>query len=118
VGSGHLLTGEIGEDAACSRYRSSGFEILARNWRCSLGEIDIVARRRDLIVFCEVKTRRGSAFGGGWEAVTATKRRKLRALAEAFLLSTRTASMDVRFDVASVAIEGERRSITIFEDAF
>lgn len=95
---------------------------MARNWRCSLGEIDLVLRRRDVTVFCEVKTRRGSRHGGGFEAVDARKRRKLRALAEVFVLTHATGHAAVRFDVASVAIGAGGRpdaiQVEVFEDAF
>ena len=73
-------------------------------------------------VFCEVKTRRGSRAGAGFEAVDGRKRRKLRALAEVFLLTHASAPVAVRFDVASVAIgAGERpggTQVELFEDAF
>ena len=69
--------GAKGERAALDLYRRRGFTLVASNWRCSLGEIDLVLRRRDVLVFCEVKTRRGSSRGVGFEAVDARKRRKL-----------------------------------------
>jgi putative endonuclease len=70
-------------------------------------------------VFCEVKTRSGSALGGGYEAVTARKQRKLRQLAELFLAANRIRAAAVRFDVASVEIRpGAGASVEIFEDAF
>jgi len=65
----------------------AGYEPLARNWRCALGELDLVLVRGGLVVFCEVKTRGGDGFGGGHEAVTWRKRSKLRQLGEAFLLA-------------------------------
>ena len=77
--------GRSGEDAALALYAGRGFRTVARNWRCSLGEIDLVVERRGLLVFCEVKARSGSRFGGGHDAVTWTKQRKLRQLAEAFM---------------------------------
>jgi putative endonuclease len=115
--------GERGEGAALDRYRRRGFALVARNWRCSLGELDLVVRRGDLLVFCEVKTRRPSAHGAGFEAVDARKQRKLRSLAEAFLLTTATHHVRVRFDVASVAMPpagfGRRLpQVEIFDDAF
>jgi Uncharacterised protein family UPF0102 len=63
--------GANGEDAVAALYRSRGFTVLARNWRCRIGELDVVAGRGDLLVVCEVKTRRGARFGDGYEAVTA-----------------------------------------------
>lgn len=113
-------TGRSGEDAAERVYRSNGYRIVERNWRCHLGELDLVARRGTTLVFCEVKARRGATFGGGWQAVTWRKRAKLRALAEAYLSSTTTWAVDVRFDVASVAVHADGRSLDVhlFEDAF
>ena len=110
--------GRAGEDAAARVYRSRGFRVLARNWRCALGELDLVLERRGVLVFCEVKTRTGSAFGGGYEAVTWSKRRKLRQLAETYLQSSRTSEVHVRFDVASVWLGSDGGDVEIFEDAF
>jgi putative endonuclease len=115
--------GARGEQAALDLYRRRGFSLVARNWRCSLGEVDLVVRRRDLLVFCEVKTRTDSRHGGGFEAVDARKRRKLRALAEVFLLTHGVGATSVRFDVASVAVRpgspsGGRTHVELFEDAF
>jgi putative endonuclease len=96
-----------------------GFDEVARNWRCRLGELDLVVAREGLLVFCEVKTRGSAAFGGGYEAVTATKQRKVRHLAEAFLASSRGRPASIRFDVASVRLVGSRHpDVHLFMDAF
>jgi putative endonuclease len=122
-----LRTGAVGEDAAAEWYRPRGYRELARNWRCSIGEIDLVLTRGDTLVICEVKARRGSGFGGGWQSVTARKQQKLRALAQTFLLVHPLRPRSVRFDVASVLVTGTgpdvgpgRRSaqVELFEDAF
>ena len=110
--------GSSGEDAALRRYLDLGYRPVARNWRCPLGELDLVLNRGGLLVFCEVKTRAGSAFGGGYEAVTWRKQRKLRQLAEVFLLTRGLDPARVRFDVASVATAGGGHAVEIFEDAF
>ena len=111
--------GRVGEDAALRCYRDRGYELVARNWRCPLGEIDLVISRGGLLVFCEVKTRSGSAFGGGFEAVGPRKQRKLRQLAEVFLLANRLRPARARFDVASVHVpRGRGASVELFEDAF
>ena len=99
-------------------YVRRGFREVARNWRCPLGEIDLIVDRNGLIVFCEVKTRSGSAFGGGYEAVTWSKRRKLRQLAETYLLVARPDHAAIRFDVASVWLGPRGADVEIFEDAF
>jgi putative endonuclease len=110
--------GSRGEDAAADAYRRRGYRVVVRNWRCRLGELDIVAERRGVLVFCEVKSRRESVFGGGYEAVTRRKRAKLRALAEAFLQSTGARPQAIRFDVASVTARADRSAVELFEDAF
>ena len=110
--------GRAGEEAALRVYRGKGFREVARNWRCPLGEIDLVLERPGLLVFCEVKSRSGAAFGGGYEAVTWAKRRKLRQLAEVFLESYRPLDARVRFDVASVWLGPAGADVEIFEDAF
>ena len=111
--------GARGEDEALRRYVDAGYDLLARNWRCPLGELDLVLVRGGLVVFCEVKTRRGDGFGGGYEAVTWRKRAKLRQLGEAFLLAHRLVPAAVRFDVASVlARPGYAAEVELYEDAF
>lgn len=110
--------GRAGEDAALRVYERRGYRALARNWRCALGELDLVVQRKDVLVFCEVKSRRGAALGGGYEAVTRRKQAKLRAVAEAFLQADRSRPQAIRFDVASVAFLRDRSSVEVFEEAF
>jgi putative endonuclease len=115
--------GRRGEDAALDRYVRAGYRLVARNWRCRLGEIDLVVARGGVIVVCEVKTRRGSTLGGPYESVTARKQEKLRRLAQVFLVSESRAlagagSQDVRFDVASVTVGRSGLVVHVFEDAF
>ncbi len=111
--------GRRGEQVAETRYVSRGYRVVARNWRCRIGELDLVLARGQTLVFCEVKTRRGSRFGGGFEAVDARKRHKVRSLAEVFLLQTRAFPSAVRFDVASVWLKHDgSAAVEIFEDAF
>jgi len=74
--------------------------------------------RGSLIVICEVKARRGAAFGGGFEAVGWEKQRRIRRLAEMFLERRPASHTAVRFDVASVLIAGRRATVEVFEDAF
>ena len=86
------LVGDAGEDAVAAWYVAAGFTIAARNWRVREGELDIVARRPGVVVFCEVKTRRSDTFGIPAEAVTARKRSRIRGLATQWLAA---AHMDV-----------------------
>jgi len=113
--------GRIGEDAALARYLDLGYRLVARNWRCRLGELDLVVSNpeRNLLVFCEVKCRRGRAYGEPFEAVHHAKQRKLRDLAQAFLQAAPSIAWSVRFDVASVTVDGSGRvRVHVFEDAF
>jgi putative endonuclease len=110
--------GVVGEQAAADRYVAGGYRVLARNWRCPLGELDLILVRGSTVVICEVKARRSDALGGPHEAVTHTKRRKLRALAEAYLLSAGLDPAEIRFDVASVSIGSSGPDVHVFEQAF
>lgn len=118
VGDARASKGRSGEDAALAAYERRGFRLIERNWRCPLGELDLVMEKGGLLVFCEVKSRSGPAFGGGYEAVTWSKRRKLRQVAEAFLAAHRPGYARIRFDVASVWLGRELVDVELFEDAF
>ncbi len=91
-----------GERVATRHLLADGMQILDRNWRCRHGEIDIVARDTDDLVFCEVKTRRSAAYGTPAEAVVATKARRLRRLAAAWLEVHDIHAPGIRFDVIGV----------------
>ena len=97
-----LELGRRGESAAAEWYRSNGYQLLDRNWRIATGELDIVARRRQVIVFCEVKTRTSHAFGRGADAVGREKQRRVRALAVEWLAQSHDRYDTIRFDVADV----------------
>jgi putative endonuclease len=94
--------GGYGERMAERFLRERGLVILDRNWRCAFGEIDLVARDGGCLVVCEVKTRRGAAFGTPVEAVTREKLTRLRRLAAAWLAEHEVACPDVRVDVVGV----------------
>ena len=112
--------GAAGESAVARWYADAGYRILDRNWRCRDGELDLVAARGSTLVFCEVKTRRSTAFGLPAEAVTAAKQRRLRTLAVRWLAEHGDAhARDLRFDVASVlAARGADPVIDVIEAAF
>ena len=94
--------GRYGEDLAARTLTEAGLTVLARNWRCRDGEIDIVAREDDVLVVCEVKTRRSTAYGSPLEAVTDVKAGRLRRLAGAWLAASGLHPRAVRFDVVGV----------------
>jgi putative endonuclease len=91
-----------GEAVASAALRARGYAILESRFRTPLGEIDLIARDEDTLVFVEVKTRRDDAFGGGAAAVTWRKQRTLTRVAEAFLARTRLGPVPCRFDVVVV----------------
>ena len=95
--------GAYGERCAVRHLTATGLRVLARNWRTEQGEIDIIARDGEVLAFCEVKTRRGNAFGTPAEAVVPTKARRLRRLAAQWLTDHPEAgTREVRFDVIAV----------------
>ena len=106
--------GRWGEDRACTHYRRLGYQIVERNWRCEHGEIDVVARLDDMVVFCEVKARRSDAFGGAAAAVDHRKQQRIRRLAAAWLAERQVRGVEVRFDV--IAITGVE--VELIEGAF
>ena len=95
-------TARRGEDLAARWLKLKGYLVEARNWRCALGEIDIVARDGETLVFVEVKTRGTGAAGSPEEAVNARKQRRLVRLAQAYLAHHRLTEVPCRFDVVAV----------------
>jgi putative endonuclease len=117
--AGRRRVWHAGERAAWEAYRRRGYRLVARNWRCPLGEIDLVLAREGVLVVCEVKTRTSSAMGPPHEAVDGPKQRKLRTLAEAFLAARGMREARCRMDVASVRLLPDGRAdVHVFEDAF
>jgi putative endonuclease len=111
--------GRRGEALACARLAEAGLRIVARNWRCRAGEIDLVAAGPGLLVFCEVKTRRGDGYGSPAAAVTPAKQTRLRSLAAAYLAATPHPPCRVRFDVVTVAWpRGREPEVVHLEGAF
>lgn len=108
------VLGAAGEDLSAAWYEARGYRVVARNWRCSGGELDLVLRRGATVVFCEVKTRTSLAFGSPLEAVTPLKQRRIRRLAAAWLHESPGHATDVRFDVAGV-LDG---TVEVVQNAF
>ncbi len=99
--------GRRGEDVAVAALERAGLVVLDRNWRCSEGELDIVAtdpsQRHPVVIFCEVKTRSGQGYGSPFEAVTQGKRRRLRRLGLLWLAQPHIRGFPrMRFDVIGV----------------
>jgi putative endonuclease len=94
--------GRYGEQVAVEWLERAGLEVLSRNWRCAEGELDIVAREGDALVFCEVKTRSSTRFGDPSEAVNPDKVARIRRLALRWLAANGVSGRELRFDVVTV----------------
>jgi len=110
--------GTRGEEAVACWYEQRGYAVADRNWRVREGELDLVLQHGRTLVFCEVKTRRGSAFGTPFEAVTITKQRRLRMLAVQWLTEHHVRARELRFDVAAVRLHAGELAIEVIEAAF
>jgi putative endonuclease len=112
--------GRWGEKVASRFLKSQGYRILHRNYVTSVGEIDLVAREGDVLVFVEVKTRTSDDFGGPLLAVDRAKQRKLGLLARSFLARKRLGEVPCRFDVVGVLFHEDRKDpeIELVRDAF
>jgi len=100
-----LQVGQTGEAAARRYLEKLGYRIIESNYRCSLGEIDLIARDNRTIVLAEVRTRTSSAFGSPEESITAEKARRLRRLALYYLQATRQGESPSRIDLLAVVLD-------------
>lgn len=112
--SQHLVTGKKAEDRAALFLMGKEYDIIDRNYRYKRGEIDIIARKDNLLIFVEVKFRKGVYFGFPEEAVTEKKARKVIETAENFIFENDWKGR-IRFDIISLTGDKE---IVHFEDAF
>ncbi|HLZ58493.1 MAG TPA: YraN family protein [Ktedonosporobacter sp.] len=112
--------GRTGERLAAEKLVSCGYHILERNFRCRYGEIDLVAEHNDDLVFVEVKTRRGEAYGRPEEAVTLRKQRKIIEVASYYLDLYACVDRSWRVDVVAVQMStrGKLEEIRIYDHAF
>ncbi len=104
--------GRLGEDLAVEVLEQAGMDVLYRNWRCSNGEIDIVARQGEVIALVEVKTRRGRGAGTPEQGVDSAKQAKLCQLAEAYIEISGWEG-DVRIDVVAVEMDSAGRLLRV-----
>ena len=112
------VLGKTGEDLAVAEVGRRGYAVLARRYRTRHGEIDIVARDGDTVVFVEVKVRTTAERGTAAEAVTPAKQRRLVRMAEDYLVRCGGSSGRCRFDVAAIDGEGPAQRLTWYRDAF
>ncbi len=110
--------GARGERAAATYLESRGLEVLALNWRCRVGEVDIIARDDGVLVLCEVKTRRSTRCGTAEEAVDPRKRRRLTRLGR-WAQNEFGAADGLRFDVIAIdVLSPDRARLAHYPDAF
>jgi len=114
--SQHL--GRAGEEVALQYLHQQGYRILERNFRCRLGEIDLIARDGRTLAFIEVKTRRSQAFGPPALAVTKAKQRRLVRVSQVYLSQKGGAQALCRFDVVTIQIEGGEPRVEVIKNAF
>ena len=103
-GARNSSVGSYGERVAAQRLVGQGMVLVDRNWRCDLGEVDLVLRDGDVLVFCEVKTRRSATYGHPLEAVTPSKGARLRRLAARWLEEHDVHPREVRVDLVGVLL--------------
>lgn len=106
------------ESMAAEFLQKNGYRIIARNYRCGFGEIDIIASERRTICFVEVKARRSARFGLPEEAITDLKKRHITKTALAYLKDKKLNSQKLRFDVLSITYLDQRPQIRLIRDAF
>jgi putative endonuclease len=111
------LLGRAGEDAVAALYRRQGFDV-SRNYRAGRIEVDLIASRPGLVVFCEVKTRGSDRWGMPAEAVGYQKQARIRRAAAAWLSEHASGRVDVRFDVVSAIVRNGRLELTHIPNAF
>ena len=111
--------GESGEELACRELGERGYAIVARRYRTRHGEIDIIARDGDTIVFVEVKLKTTGEFGAAVESVTPWKQRRVAAMAVDYLARNRLTDCPCRFDVVAIdLLERGAPRITVIKSAF
>jgi len=113
-----MQTGKQGEDIAVAYLKKEGFAVLERNYRCLFGEVDVVAKEGDTIVFVEVKSRRSERFGDPQMAVGLKKQKKLSRISLKYLEERHLYPCNARFDVVAVRIMPEGDKVELIRNAF
>jgi putative endonuclease len=113
-----LDLGKWGEDLALQKVKKLGYRCIVRNYRCPLGEVDLIARDGDTLVFVEIKTRKGRSLEYAKEAVDKRKRRQLSKVALAYMKANGYSEARARFDVVVINVEGKEEEIEVVRNAF
>lgn len=113
------LLGKQGETLACLYLKQSGYNIISNNYRCKLGEIDIIAEESGTLVFIEVKCRTSSTFGEPYEAVTKSKMAQMSRVALEYMSRNKLFGKKARFDVVSIKLlQAGQPEIELIQNAF
>jgi putative endonuclease len=107
--------GNQGEKLACAALKKKGYRIIDKNYRCRYGEIDIIARQKDCLVFIEVRSKSGTSFGSPEESVTSQKKQKLVSTAMDYLNAHEDAAGDWRIDFVAIEFEAGGKKATRIE---
>ncbi len=113
-----LDLGKLGEELALKKVKRLGYKCIARNYRCALGEIDLIAKDGDCLVFIEIKTRRGRSLGSIKEVIDKRKKRQLSKVALAYLKSNNYCDVKSRFDVVAISLNQDKEQIEVIQNAF
>jgi putative endonuclease len=110
--------GRLGEELAVRKIKRMGYKKIIRNYRCALGEIDLIAHDGETLVFLEIKTRKTKGLAYAKEAVDARKRRQLSKVALTYMKANRCSAAKARFDVVAVSLGADDPQIEVIKDAF
>lgn len=113
-----LALGKLGEDLALKKIKKMGYKCITRNYKCPLGEIDIIAKQNGYLVFLEIKTRRDRDTGYAKEAVNQRKMTQISKAALTYMKENNCCDAKARFDVVAVSINREKTDIEVIQNAF
>ncbi len=113
-----LELGQRGEALALEEIKRLGYRKIIKNYRCRLGEVDLVAKDGDVLVFIEIKTRKGRPLGFAKEAVTLRKQKQLSKVALNYMKTNNCCDVSARFDVVAVAVGSGSPQIEVIRNAF
>lgn len=113
-----LAYGKSAERVAEKHLRANGYRIIETNYRCREGEIDIVAREGDCLIFCEVKARRTKNYGNALEGVTPQKIKKIRKAADDYIHRKKLQGVDCRFDIVTIDASEGGAKVALIKNAF
>lgn len=112
-------TGNRGENIACGYLRKRGYQILEKNYRCRHGEIDIIARHKEYLVFIEVRTKTGNSYGSPEESINKVKKERLKIIAMHYQQEHKCDEIPLRIDFIAVELDekGRPTRVTLIDNA-